>query len=103
MTIKISDETGTELLKNLPLIIKEYNKYISCICLTGDTKETTELVKIIQTIHKAGIKTCFSANVDTVESINNKILSELDYVYLKNKYYIKDYSPFGDIDVWIDL
>lgn len=103
LTITISEEKGTPLLSNVPVIIKEYGKYITCICLSGDVMDTHGLIQMFKMFHKAGLKTCFQSDYNDISKINLNILKECDYLILQEKTLKKDYSPFGDMEDWIDV
>lgn len=103
LTITTSDNEGQGLLQNLPIIIKEYGKHISCLCLISESKENYELSEIFKQAHKAGLKTCLHTKLDDISKINMNLLSNLDYVKLSDNLLMKDYSPFGDIEDWIDV
>ena len=102
LIISLSDETGTPLQSNLLTIVKEYGKIISCICLTDRTENKNELVQILKIIKSMKLKTCLDSRCEDISQINQNITSELNYLILNNKIMIKDYSPFGDIEDWVE-
>ena len=94
-------ENGRNLEETLQEILKEYKRYISCVCLKGSISDANALARIFQSIHEAGLKTCFMPEAKGIEEINPMILSELDYLKTKENTLRKEYSPFGDETVWI--
>lgn len=113
LIIALSDNEGGLLKQNLPEIMKDLGKQITCICFAGETSETHELLQILKAVHKAGLKTCMYTKYTEMSQINLTLLDDLDYVgfgysktyfgmHVKNRTK-KDYSPFGDTDVWIDI
>ena len=111
-------DEGQPLLQNLPIILKQYGKYISCLCLMGGDQDQKELREVCDIAHKAGLKTCLYSGYDEMSQINLRLLDMLDYIKLghfdktkgplnkpttNQKMYKKDYSPFGDMEDWIDI
>ena len=103
LTITISSESGIPLKENLPLILKEYTKYITCFCIIGDAYNQQGLTDIFESAHKAGLKTAFFTEAEDVSQINLNIIKHLDFIKLKDQFLMKDYSPFGDVEDWIDI
>ena len=101
LIITLSDERGTKLLENLRYIIGEYKKHMTCISIVGTSSDPYEYKNILSTISNEGIKICIDANQEP-SGISQENLRLADYVKYNGKTYIKDYSPFGDDDVWID-
>lgn len=111
-------DEGQPLLQNLPVILKEYKPYISCLCLMGGDQDQIELTQICREAHKVGLKTCLYTGYDEMSQLNPRLLDELDYIKLgkfdktkgplnatttNQRMYKKDYSPFGDMEDWIDI
>lgn len=118
LAINISAEEGQPLLKNLPIILDQYKKYITCLCLLGCDQDQHELTMVFKEAHKAGLKTCLYTGLEEMSQLNLNLLKELDYVKLgrfdklrgplnnpntNQRMYMKDYSPFGDIEDWVDI
>lgn len=104
LLIKISKiDEGTLLSNVFTDILKEYSKHITTICFLGGEEDQIELAELARTAKKAGLKTCLSTYLTEESQINLNLLNELDYLQLKTKTYRKEYSPFGDADVWIDV
>ena len=101
------DRNNTDQAKPLSTdfqeIIKEYKKYISAICFIGGEEDHIELAELAKETKKNGLKVCLSTFLQEESQINLKLLNELDYLQLKTKMFKKDYSPFGDAEVWIDV
>jgi len=112
------EDKGTPLLQNLPIILESYKKYISCLCLMGGDQDQYELIEICKQAHEAKLKTCLYTGYDEMSQLHQNLLKVLDYVKVghfdKNKgplnksttnqrMYMKDYSPFGDAEVWSDI
>ena len=98
--IRISEEGGQPLLEQMPIVLKEYGKYITGISLIGDAQDQHELIAIFKQARKAGLKTCFETKQDELSKINLKLLNELDIVTLNGKKFIKEYSPLDDAEDW---
>jgi len=94
-------EDGRNLEEALPEILKEYKRYVSRVCLKGNISDANMSARIFQSIHDAGLKTCFMPEAKAIEEINPVILDELDYLKTKENTLRKEYSPFGDETVWI--
>ena len=103
LVISVSDNTGTPLQNNLHEIIKQYGKLVSCICLSDKTDNKKELVQILKTIKSMKLKVCVDSRCDDVSKLSQNIANELNYIILNNKIMIKDYSPFGDIEDWVEI
>ena len=103
LIISVSDDVGTPLQSNIRTIIKEYGKIITCICITDKTENRNELIQILKLIKDMKLKTCIDSRCESVSEINVNIINELNYIILNNKIMIKDYSPFGDIEDWIEM
>ena len=84
-----------------PVIMKEYAKYITAICLIGGEDEQYELTELFKQIRKAGLKTCLSTYLTEQSQLNLNLLNELDYLQLGTKMYKKDYCPLLDVEDWI--
>lgn len=112
------EDRGQPLLENLPIILKQYAKYISCLCLMGGDQDQLELTEICKLAHEVKLKTCLYTGYDEMSQINKNLLAELDYIKLghydkekgplnvpttNQRMYMKDYSPFGDIEDWVDI
>ena len=111
-------DEGQPLLEHLPIILKQYGEYISCLCLMGGDQDQYELTEICKAAHKHGLKTCLYTGCDEMSQLNLRLLDELDYVKLgkydklkgplnspttNQRMYKKEYSPFGDMEDWIDI
>ena len=105
LIINLVHENGLGLEPNLTTIFDSYKKHMSCICFYVDEEiDQHELVSICKKIHTAGLKTAFDTSLDEMSKINKRLLDELDYVRLTHsRQYKKDYSPFGDVEDWIDI
>ena len=113
-----NEDQGQPLLQNLPIILKEYAKHVSCFCLMGGDQDQHELIQAFKQAHKAGLKTCLYTGLEDMSQLNLNLVRELDYVKLgkfdkscgplnnpktNQRMMKKDYSPFGDIEDWIDI
>lgn len=113
-----NEDQGQPLLQHLPIILKEYAKHVSCLCLMGGDQDQIELTEVFKLAHKAGLKTCLYTGLDDMSKLSVNLLKELDYVKLgkfdksygplnnpntNQRMMKKDYSPFGDIEDWIDI
>ena len=112
------EDKGQPLLDHLPIMLSQYAKYISCVCLMGGDQDQHELILACRKIHEANLKTCLYTGLDEMSQLNLRLLDELDYVKLgrydqnlgplnspttNQRMYKKEYSPFGDDEVWIDI
>lgn len=112
------EDKGQPLLEHLPIILQQYKKYITCLCLMGGDQDQFELLSVVKQAHDAGLKTCLYSGYDEMSQINRNLLDELDYLKLgkfdkekgplnsattNQKMFKKEYSPFGDEEVWIDI
>lgn len=112
------EDKGQPLSEHLPIILDQYKKYISCVCLMGGDQDQLELTEICKTIHKYGLKTCLYTGYDEMSQINLRLLDELDYIKLghfdkakgplnspatNQKMFAKEYSPFDDTIDWYDI
>lgn len=117
LCIQVADR-GQPLLEHLPIILQQYQKYITCLCLMGGDHDQSELRAIFKQAHEIGLKTCLYTGLSEMSMINKKLLDELDYIklgpFIKEKgplnnpstnqrMYKKDYSPFDDCDDWYDI
>lgn len=118
LVINVNTDQGQPLLQHLPIILKEYSKYVSCFCLMGGDQDQFELKEAFKQAHKAGLKTCLYTGLEEISQININLLKELDYIKLgrfvksvgplnnpntNQKMFMKDYSPFSDTEEWIDI
>ena len=77
-----------------------------------------QLIQAFKQAHKAGLKTCLYTGLEDMSQLNLNLVRELDYVKLgkfdkscgplnnpktNQRMMKKDYSPFGDIEDWIDI
>ena len=53
--------------------------------------------------HKNGLKTCLSTYMTEMSQLNLNLIKELDYLQLGKGMLKKDYSPFGDVEDWINI
>lgn len=112
------EDRGQPLLQNLQTILETYGKHISCLCLMGGDQDQEELTEIFKTAHKAKLKTCLYTGYDEMSQISRKLLDQLDYIKTgrfdkakgplnspttNQRMYMKEYSPFGDAEVWSDI
>ena len=103
LTIFISDDEGTPLIENIPQIINEYNKSITCVCISDKTENKSELIQAIKMFQKARYKICLDSCSEDIAKINPNYLAEVNYLILNKKLLMKDYSPFGDAEDWIEI
>lgn len=96
-------ENAKPLSEMFLLILKEYGRHITTVAFIGGEEEQYELVELCKQVHKAGLKTCLSTYITDKSQLNLNLLNELDYLQLSKNTYKKDYSPFGDIEDWIDV
>ena len=111
-------DTGQPLLEHLPIILKQYKQYITCVCLMGGDQDQSELREICQQVHAEGLKTCLYTGLDEMSQINKRLLDELDYIKLgrfdkkagplnspttNQRMYMKDISPFEETEDWFDI
>ena len=101
LVIKVNNDSGKLFLSDLNEILTTYNKHISCICFDNIENEQHDTEKALATIHSKKIKTCLILR--KLPDVNKTISDNLDYVLIENKLYKKDYSPFGDIEDWIEV
>lgn len=104
LLIKISrNELGQLLSPVMEEILNQYRKQITVICFIGGEDDQTELIGLLKMCRKAGLKTCMSTYLKDENKLVQPLKSELDYLQLGSKTYKKDYSPFGDAEIWIDV
>ena len=111
-------EEGKPLLKDIPLILETYKKYISCLCLVGGDHEQAELTEVFRLAHSLKLKTCLYSGYEEMSPLSQNLLKELNYLKLGRldkakgslssvgtnlRMYMKDYSPFGDAEDWVDI
>lgn len=75
-------DEGRPLLEHLPIMLKEYAKYVSCVCFMGGDHDQQELMEACNQVHKAGLKTCLYTGYEEMSQINLRLLDELDYIKL---------------------
>ena len=112
------EDKGQPLLEHLPIILQQYRKYITCLCLMGGDQDQMELRLICEQAHDMGLKTCLYTGLSDISMLNKRLLDELDYVkvgpYIQEKgplnnpstnqrMYKKDYLPFDDCEDWYDI
>lgn len=102
LKITIADE-GQPLLQNLPLILDMYHKYLTHIEIIGGENDPYELRNIFQAIHEKKIQTIWMTSLNDESEINRQLSEEIDFLYMNKKKYKREYSPFGDANVWIEM
>lgn len=103
LCITISEEEGQCLSTVFANIIKEYSRYITCIQLCGCENSMLEIADIFKIAKKSGLHTSWVTTFKDESQVNKILNNELDYLQLNTKYKKKDYSPFGDEILWIDV
>lgn len=96
-------DQGKPLSTNFQTILSEYNKYITAICFIGGEDDQQELTELFKLIHQNGLKTCLSTYMTEMSQLNLNLIKELDYLQLGKGMLKKDYSPFGDVEDWINI
>ena len=99
LIINLSLESGQDLMKNLPVILQDYKRYVECIEFTGEITDPYEMCKILQQIHGANLRTCVKCA--SPDKLSAAMLSELDYAEAEDKVFQKEYSPFADEYIWM--
>lgn len=112
------EDKGQPLLEHLPIMLDQYKKYISCVCLMGGDQNQFELTEICRAVHKENLKTCLYTGLDEMSQINKRLLDELDYIKLghfdkqagplnvpttNQRMYMKDFDPFDGCEEWYDI
>ena len=105
LMITLVNNNGLDLEANLDTVFGSYKKYMTCIGFVVDEEiDQHDLINSCKRIHAAGLKTAFDTSLNEMSKINKLLLGELDYVRLNHKQaYIKDYSPFGDFEEWLEI
>lgn len=104
LLIKISrNDEGQPLSNVFDNVMKEYGKFATVVCFIGGEEDQLELTELMKKVKKSGLKTGLSTYLTEESQLNLNLLNELDYLQLMKKLYKKDYSPFGDADVWIEI
>lgn len=65
--------------KTLKQIIEKYKNSISCICFLGGEWEN-DLIEMIEFIKKYNLKIALYTGLDYIDSIDEKIIMNLDYI-----------------------
>lgn len=102
LRIILSNE-GQDLSSVFENILKEYSRYITCIELCGGEESMFEVADLLRSVKKSGLHTSWVTSLNNESQINKRLDDELDYLGLNATYMKKDYSPFGDEVVWINL
>lgn len=104
LLIKISRNDDGQLLSPvMEEILNQYRKHISVICFIGGEDDQIEMTEILKMCRKRGLKTGLSTWMKDENKLIQPLKNELDYLQLGTKIYKKDYSPFGDAEIWIDV
>lgn len=104
LLIKISrNDLGQPLSSMFDEIMKEYSKFVTTVCFIGGEDDQIELTELLKKVKKNGLKTGLSTYLTEESQINMNLLNELDFLQLKTRLLKKDYSPFGDAEVWIEF
>lgn len=104
ITLRIHlDTSGRSLQKDLKEIIDSYAKHISCVELVGGEEEQSDIKDVFKEIHKSGLHTCWVTKLTDESQINKRLFEETDFLFLNNRYYKKEYSPFDDCDMWVNI
>ena len=85
------ENIGYYISDDLLDLIKEYKELITCICFMGGDQNQEELENLLINIRKHGLKTALYTGLDSMDSLNDGILSNLDYCKIGHY----DYSRGG--------
>lgn len=101
-------EEGQPLDERLDMIIGMFEKTVDVVCFVGGENDMQTLQSMFTFIHKKGLKTALSTAYPETSMVNRRLTEVLDYILIgrcdtKQKILKKDYSPFGDIEDWIEI
>lgn len=101
-------EDGQPLNERLDTIMSVFEKVVDVVCFVGGEDDSQDLQSVCEYVHKKGLKTALSTAYSETSMINRQLMNVLDYILIgrcdsKQKIMMKDYSPFGDIEDWIEI
>lgn len=101
-------EEGQGLNERLDAAMDVFEKNVEIVCFVGGEDEMQTIEDVCKSLHKKGLKTAFSTAYPELSMINKRLLDVVDFVLLgrcdqKQKILMKDYSPFGDMEDWIEI
>ena len=70
---------GNYILDDLVGLIEKYKGLITCVCFMGGDQNPYELVGLLDTIHRYGLKTALYSGEDSLQQIAFRVLCNLDY------------------------
>lgn len=83
----LSEYIGDYISDDIDLVLKKYDKLISCVCFMGGDQNVDELHSLLAKVKKYGLKTCLYSGESDINKVNS-LFDVLDY--LKIGPYIKE-------------
>ncbi len=74
------DYNGNYLIDDIDTLLNKYDGLITCVCFMGGDQNPKELLECIKKSKGKNMKTCLYTGCDSLESINESIIVELDYI-----------------------
>ena len=103
LRIFLTDSEGKNLEEHIQVILNTYSRHISCIEFVDGEKYGFDLISMFQIIHGAKLKTAWKTSIQDESQIPERLNDVLDYLWIKNMLHKKEYSPFGDATVWLEI
>ena len=70
---------GNYISDDLIELIEKYKELITCVCFMGGDQNPTELINLLDKIHRHELKTALYTGEDSLQCIAFRVLCNLDY------------------------
>lgn len=71
---------GNYISDDLETLIKQYDGLITCVCFMGGDQNQIDLLGLLKTVQKYGLKTALYTGLDLVNNLSIRILGNLNYL-----------------------
>ena len=73
---------GNYISDDLDSLIEKYKDLITCVCFMGGDQNQIDLLDLLKTVQKYGLKTALYSGLDLYNNLNIRILGNLNYLKL---------------------